>query len=183
VEFSFRPATPDDVAGVVATVKAVYEEYAFTWEAEGYHADLYELGDYYLAKGHRFAVAEAGSAVVGTVALELFPALPGQVGELVEYKGKVRLGGCDCALNRLYVHPEARRSGIGRALTAYVVDAARAEGRRAMEIWSDKRFMAAHELYAKFGAEQVGERICDDPDTSPEWGLVLSLQVGERDGT
>jgi len=176
VEFKVRPATPDDAPGAVAVVKAVYEEYGFTWEEEGYHADLYELGDYYLAHGHRFAVAEGASAILGTVALELFPPLPGSVGALVEFEGKVRLGGCDCALNRLYVHPKARRLGIGRALTAYVIDAARSDGRRAMEIWSDKRFVAAHDLYAQFGAKQIGERICDDPDVSPEWGLLLGLE-------
>ena len=175
MEFKVRPATQDDAPGAVAAVKAVYEEYGFTWEEGGYHADLYNLADFYLSQGHRFAVAEGTAGILGTVALEFFPPLPGSVGSLIDFGGKVRLGGCDCALNRLYVHPAARRLGIGRALTAYVLGAARLEGRHAMEIWSDKRFVAAHELYARFGAVQVGERICDDPDVSPEWGLVCAL--------
>ena len=175
MEFKVRPATPDDAPGAVATVKAVYEEYGFTWEAEGYHADLYNLGEHYLARGHRFAVAETPQGILGTVALEFFPPLPGGLGQLAEVNGKLRIGGCDCALNRLYVHPDARRFGMGRALTAYVVEAARVEGRRAMEIWSDKRFLAAHKLYAGFGVKQAGERILDDPDVSPEWGLWLAL--------
>ena len=173
MEFKVRPATPGDAPGAVAAVRAVYEEYGFTWEEGGYHADLYDLGGYYLDRGHRFVVAEGLEGILGTVALEFFPTLTGALGTLTRHGGKVRLGGCDCALNRLYVHPGARRLGIGRALTEYVIEAARAKGCQAMEIWSDKRFIAAHELYARFGARQVGERICDDPDVSPEWGLVL----------
>ncbi len=175
MSFTVRPASAADAPGAAAAVRAVYEEYGFTWEEDGYHADLYNLGDYYLANGHRFYVAETPEGIVGTVALEFFPALPGAQGELVRFEGKVRVGGCDCALNRLYVHPGARRLGIGRALTRQVIEAARLEGRGEMEIWSDKRFLAAHQLYAAFGAIQAGDRICDDPDVSPEWGLFIRL--------
>ena len=42
--------------------------------------------------------------------------------------------------------------------------------------WSDKRFEEAHGLYAKVGMGRVGERICDDPDKSPEWGFALALR-------
>jgi hypothetical protein len=45
-----------------------------------------------------------------------------------------------------------------------------------MELWSDKRFGPAHRLYGQFGAEVVGDRICDDPDKSPEWGLRIDLR-------
>ena len=173
--YQVRPATAADIPGVVDTIRAVYDEYGFTWEEDGYHADLYNLGEYYLARGHRFAVAESNGRVVGTVALEIFPALAGPVGEPTEISGKVRIAGCDCALNRLYVHPDARRLGMGRALTSYAIDAAREEKRFAMEIWSDKRFEAAHQLYAAFGAQVVGDRVLDDPDISPEWGLWLTL--------
>lgn len=175
MQFQVREATSDDIPGVVETVRAVYVEYGFTWEAEGYHADLYHLDRFYQAHGHRFLVASGPDGVVGTCALLRFPALPGSVGELVTVDGKWRVGGCDCALNRLYVHPSARRLGVGGALTQAVIDAARADGRRAMEIWSDKLFGDAHRLYGRFGATLVGDRILDDPDQSPEWGLVLRL--------
>jgi len=35
-------ATNADVEGIVRVVKAVYDEYGFTWDAEEYHADLYD---------------------------------------------------------------------------------------------------------------------------------------------
>jgi hypothetical protein len=44
-----------------------------------------------------------------------------------------------------------------------------------MEIWSDKRFAEAHALYRSLGAKLVGERICHDPEQSPEWGFLLDL--------
>lgn len=172
---SIRPAGNRDSEGVVTVIRAVFDEYGFTWEEGGYHADLYDLEGFYTAKGHTFFVAEVESAIVGTIALERYPALDGQIGELATLSGFVRVLGSDCSLERMYVHPTARRQGIGAELIAHVVGLARAEGRRAMELWSDKRFLDAHRLYARFGAREVGERICHDPDQSPEWGLVIEL--------
>jgi hypothetical protein len=47
--------------------------------------------------------------------------------------------------------------------------------RKNMQIRMDNRFTEAHLLYTKMGAEVVAERICDDPEQSPEWGLELKL--------
>lgn len=161
--------------GAIGTIRAVYEEYGFTWEPEGYHADLYDVRGQYLAEGHRFWVFVQNDEVLGTAALETYPRLPGRPGETVVQEGKVRVAGTDGSVERLYVHPSARRRGVARALMATVADAARDDGRSALEVWSDKRFLAAHRLYEALGASVVGERICDDPDVSPEWGLILPL--------
>jgi putative acetyltransferase len=173
---TIRLATADDAEGVVRTIRAVYDEYGFTWDAEEYHSDLYDLDGHYFAVGDQFYVAELPKrGVVGTVALQLFPALPGSPGTTVAHEGRIRAAGADCSLERLYVHPEARRLGLGQALTQRVIDEARARGRRAMELWSDKRFVDAHRLYQRMGAEVIGGRICHDPDQSPEWGLIIRL--------
>ena len=161
--------------GAVGTIRAVYEEYGFTWEPEGYHADLYDVRGQYLAEGHRFWVFVSEGVVLGTAALETYAPLAGKVGETVQVGGKVRVAATDGSVERLYVHPRARRRGVARTLMETVTDAARQEGRTALEVWSDKRFTAAHRLYEGLGAKVVGERICDDPDVSPEWGLVLPL--------
>jgi putative acetyltransferase len=171
-----RPATTADTGGVIRIIRAVYDEYGFTWEPAGYHADLYDLQGHYLDRGHGFWVAEqGGGTIVGTVALECFDLLPGAPGIIVEIDSTLRIGGCDCALERLYVHPAARRQGVGAALVETVLQEARRLGRRCLEIWSDKRFGDAHRLYGRFGAVPVAERICHDPDESPEWGLLLRL--------
>ena len=176
--YLFRVILPWDerwAEGAIETIRAVYDEYGFTWEPGGYHADLYDVRGQYLAQGHRFWVFVEDGRVLGTAALETYSLLPGRRGETVVKGGKVRVAATDGSVERLYVHPDARRRGIALALMETVVDAARADGRAALEVWSDKRFEGAHRLYERLGATVVGERICDDPDVSPEWGLVLPL--------
>lgn len=173
-----RPAQPEDAPEAVRVVKAVYDEYRFTWDAEEYHADLYDLKGHYLENGHPFFIAELeDGTVAGTAALDLFPTIPGEVGSLTTVDGRIRIAGADCSMERLYVHPSARRLGLGRQLCLALIGAARQHGRKQMEIWSDKRFEKAHALYESLGAKIVGDRICHDPDQSPEWGLILGLRA------
>lgn len=176
MDFVIRPATPEDSADAVRVVKAVFDEYGFTWDEDDYHADLYDLDTHYLKAGHGFWVAEVDGQVVGTAAIHVYPSLPGEAGRAIEHEGAQRAAGTDCSLERLYVHPDGRRKGIGYALTLKTIEEAKSQGRKAMEIWSDKRFVDAHRLYHRLGAEQIGDRICHDPDQSPEWGLVLKLK-------
>lgn len=172
---NIRPATQLDAPGAVATVKEVFDEFGFTWEAEGYHADLYDLEGHYLGPGHGFWVVELEGRIVGTAGLIVREAFPDEP-PVQTVEGAVRLGGTDCEMARLYVRPAARGQGVGRALAQRVADEARERGCRAMEIWSDKRFVDAHRLYQKLGAVVVADRVSDDPDLSPEWGLVLRLR-------
>jgi putative acetyltransferase len=157
---AIRRAERADAAAIAAVVRAVYDEYGFTWDEDGYHADLRDAAAHYRGA---FWVAEAGGEIVGTAGLEL---TDGHVGGL---------DGCDCSLERLYVLPRARGRGAGSALLRAVLDEARAHGRARLAIWSDKRLEGAHRLYERFGARVVAERVHDDPDSSHEWGLVLKL--------
>jgi putative acetyltransferase len=175
MSFLIRPATNADIPGVVDVIHTVFDEYSFTWEPEGYHLDLYHLEEHYDGVADRFFVGEFDGRIVGTIALALFDPIPGEAGVVSLLDGFLRVQGCDSALNRLYVHPSARRVGLGRGLMAHVINEARASDKQAMEIWSDKRFVDAHRLYGRAGAEVVGDRICHDPDQSPEWGLMLRL--------
>jgi putative acetyltransferase len=143
-----RRAVAADSAAARAVVRAVFDEYGFTWDEHGYHADLQDVEAAYAA----FFVVESGGRVVGTAGLTA--------------------GG---SLERLYVLPDARGSGAGSRLLRAVADEARRRGHARLEIWSDKRFVDAHRLYERHGARVVGERVHDDPDRSHEWGLVLEL--------
>ena len=178
-----RSATTADSAAVCAVIKAVYDEYSFSWDPETYHADLYDLEGFYFSRGDLFWVAEVDGFVVGTVALEFFDQIPGEPGSIYESSEALpRVGGCHCSLERLYVHPNARRGGVGAKLIETVFAEARSRGCTHLEMWSDKRFGDAHRLYGRFGAVVVGERICDDPDVSPEWGLMVDLTAQETAG-
>ncbi len=167
-----RPFRAGDEGGVVEAVKSVYDEYGFEWDPDGYHADLYDVPRHY--SHGAFLVADCGGRIVGTAALHVFGRLPDD-SELTLLDGFWRVGGSDCALERLYVPKPHRGRGIGRALTEEVIRLARQAGRRRMEIWSDKRFAEAHRLYESLGARLVGERLCHDTEQSPEWGFALDL--------
>jgi GNAT superfamily N-acetyltransferase len=143
-----RQARTDDSAAAAGVVRAVFDEYGFTWDELGYHADLRDVEAAYAA----FFVAERGGRVIGTAGLSP-----------------------EGTLERLYVVAEARGAGAGSALLAAVADEARRRGHTQLVIWTDKRFEAAHRLYVRAGARAVGERVHDDPDASHEWGLVLDL--------
>jgi putative acetyltransferase len=143
-----RPARSADSAAAAAVVKAVYDEYGFTWDEQGYHRDLRDVEAAYAA----FFVAELEGRIVGTAGLS-----------------------DQGSLERFYVLPEARGAGVGSALLAAVAEEARRRGHSELEIWSDKRFTDAHRLYQRHGARVVGERAHDDPDASHEWGLRLEL--------
>ena len=161
---------PEHAQGAIQVVRAVFDEYAFTWDEKGYHADLYDVPTHYFETNCPFYVAINQGEVVGTAALDCFEPISNDHSEVLP-----RIAGCDCALERLYVLPSARRLGIGSSLFEKVVAEAKRREKRRMEIWSDKRFGDAHRLYQRFGAKVVADRICDDPDVSPEWGLMLEL--------
>lgn len=156
VEWRIRPGRKEDSRAAAEVVRAVFAEYGFTWDAGGYHADLGDVE----AGFNAFWVAEADGRVVGCAGLRR------REGGLRDAEG---------SLERLYVLPEARGSGVGSALLAAVVEGARARGWARLEIWSDKLFEDAHRLYERCGAVVVAERVNDDPDESAEWGLVLEL--------
>jgi len=148
VSTRIRQAVAADSRGAAAVVRAVYDEYGFTWDERGYHADLEDVESSYAA----FFVAERDGEIVGTAGLTAHG-----------------------SLERLYVLPAARGGGLGSALLTAVVDEARARGHGRLEIWSDKLLVDAHRLYQHHGARIVGARVNDDPDSSHEWGLVIDL--------
>lgn len=172
-----RPLQPGDEEGVIQTIRAVYDEFGFLWDPEGYHADLYNLQTHFQPP-HQFWVAvDPTGQVQGTIGLEIFDPIPGPPGTTVlDQEGHQRIAGCDAELVRLYVHPKARRQGLGQKLTQTVVDHARQNHVKRLEIWSDVVFTEAHRLYARFGAVQIGHRKETDPEEFEEYGLMIELE-------
>jgi GNAT superfamily N-acetyltransferase len=58
-------------------------------------------------------------------------------------------------LRDLYVDPDARRTGVARALLASVADAARSEGAHRLSLQTEATNTRALDLYAKAGFEPV----------------------------
>ncbi|MBX3097265.1 MAG: GNAT family N-acetyltransferase, partial [Fimbriimonadaceae bacterium] len=162
-----RPCQREDSAQAMQVVQSVFGEYGFTWDGSDYFDDLAGLPDTY---PDGFWVAERNNEVVGVGGLERHDRFTGEPGQLVHVEDQLRVAGTDGELVRMYVLPSARKQGIGSGIGECICNEARYLGMRALEIWSDKKLEDAHRLYAKMGAVRVGERICDDPDESPEWG-------------
>ncbi len=139
-------------------VRAVFAEYGFIFEIEGWDSDVADIDANYLATG-AFWVACAEGTVVGCVGVK--PVAPGV-----------------CELKRLYVLASHRGHKLGELLSRRVLGWAAAHGYARVELWSDKKFPHAHALYRRLGFEVFGERLNDDPDQSHEWGFFLDLTAG-----
>ena len=75
---------------------------------------------------------------------------------------RFRLGiwteGLECYLAELYVVPDRRGQGVGRALMEEAMDAARAEGATYMELGTAEDDVAARALYESLGFDNRGGR-------------------------
>lgn len=175
-QISVRFVAERDIPQVIEAIRLTFDEFGFTWEADGYCRDLYELPHSYPRPDNYFWVAEVNGEVLGTVGISRHA----NQGEEVELHhdpqpGQSRVHGTDCELHRLYVHPRGRGTGLGKILLETALHQALADGCHAMEIWSDVKLTRAHEIYRKIGAIEVGKRILDDPDESLECGFGLPL--------
>jgi GNAT superfamily N-acetyltransferase len=146
--------------GPALVVEDVYREFGFTWEPHGYHHDVLHPEEAYPPPAAFFDVAVdvMTGDVVGTVGGESSDGV--------------------AELQRLYLFRAWRGKGVGRALLERFLSWARARGCTRAILWSDKRFTDAHRLYSRVGFRVMADRVCDDPDLSPEWGYTLDLVPG-----
>lgn len=144
---------------VVEVIGRVFAEYGMAFEPQGYDADLLDIPGSYFARGGWFGVIEDAGRVVGTVAV-------------------VPRDTTTCEIKRVYLLPEYRGRGYGRALVERVLGWARDRGCRTAIAWSDVRLETAHAVYERMGFERFGERTVDDIDRSREIGFRKDL--GDR---
>jgi putative acetyltransferase len=149
------PFEASHAAGVLDVIGAVFREYAMTFEPSGFDADLTDIRRYYPERGGRFWVLVDDGRVVGTVAV-----VP---------------TGAACEIKRLYLLPEYRGRGLGRALMQQTLDWATASGSRHIVAWSDARLTTAHGVYERMGFSRFGERTAEDADRSREYGFRKEL--------
>lgn len=139
-------------------VSAVFAEYGFPFAADDYDADVARPDEHYDGVRGWFRVAET-------------PA-----GDVVGCVGLTDEGGGEFELHRLYVLRSHRGSGLGAALTRWVIDEARARGAARLVLFSDIHFEEAHRLYRHLGFRCHRFRYAPDPWASREWGFEMVFE-------
>jgi GNAT superfamily N-acetyltransferase len=80
-----------------------------------------------------------------------------------------------CEMKRLFVRPEFRGHGIGRAITLALISAAREIGYRAMRLDTLPEMREAHKLYEELGFREIAA-YCSNPVEGVRY-LELDLSV------
>ncbi|MFC3126426.1 GNAT family N-acetyltransferase [Pseudoroseomonas globiformis] len=161
---TIRPGRDDDAADYIRLIGEAWAEYPnCILDVDAEVPELRALDSHFRATGGAVWVAEEAGHVSGMVA--------------------TRPLGSDRAweINKMYVEPAARGTGLAHTLLHGAEDYARAQGAERIVLWTDTRFEAAHRFYEKRGYVRSGSiRILDDISKSlefryakPAHGLVV----------
>jgi ribosomal protein S18 acetylase RimI-like enzyme len=119
--------------------------------------------DSFLASVRRLVDDPATEYLLGAVQ----PGAPPAGVVQLRYRWAVWRESHDCLLEDLFVAPEARRGGLGRALVAEAIERARARGCRRIELDTAETNAAARALYGAMGFD----------DGAYEGGRALFLRL------
>lgn len=155
---SIEPFAPSHASSVLDVIGSVFAEYAMTFDPRDFDSDLLDIERHYGGRGGWFFVLIDEGRVVGTVAAVPRDAVTAEV-------------------KRLYLLPEYRGRGQGRALMEHILDRIRRAGHGEAVAWSDLRLGTAHKLYDRLGFERIGRRTIDDIDQSNEYGFRKRLSA------
>jgi putative acetyltransferase len=154
-----RHARDDDGPGLIRLIGDVFAEYpGCVLDVDGELPELRSIATAFAAMGGQFWVAELGATIVGSVGWT-----PTGEHAVIE-------------LRKLYVARASRRRGLGNTLCQQIEQAARDSAARAIELWSDTRFIDAHRLYAKRGyVRGDATRDLHDKSHTTEFSFRLSF--------
>jgi len=156
-DLAVRPAGAADAVAVIELVGRVFHEYGFVWHPATEVADLLAFDRHYQAPRGAFFVVSREGSIVGSVGVE-------------------RTADGAAELHRLYLDPDLRGRGLGRALVLAVLEWCRVHGIGRLTLWSDTRFARAHLLYERMGFERIGEReLPEDPNRTREYGFARAV--------
>jgi ribosomal protein S18 acetylase RimI-like enzyme len=151
-----RAATPDDLQAVAG----LFADYA-AWLPidlgyQGFGAELAALpGKYAPPQGELLLARDPDGAPLGCVGLRA-----------IEPDGI-------CEMKRLYIAPEARGMGLGRALATAIIAAARAIGYREMRLDTLEGMTPTIALYGQLGFVRIGPYYAPTPPGTVFMGLSL----------
>jgi ribosomal protein S18 acetylase RimI-like enzyme len=95
------------------------------------------------------------------------------------------LGGGICEMKRMFVDPQFRGKGIGRALATRLIEVAREAGYTRMRLETSRMQIAAQGLYRSLGFQGIerydqGSEVYRACDVFMELSLLLPLGVAAR---
>lgn len=131
--FTIAEAVPGDLPDVAALFRAYAAELPIDLALQGFEAELAGLpGDYAPSRGAILIARDADGAALGCIGLR-------------------PLDHRICEMKRLYVHPAARQTGLGKALAVAVIEAAQRRGYREMKLDTLAQLEPAVALYRSLG--------------------------------
>jgi ribosomal protein S18 acetylase RimI-like enzyme len=151
-----RAETPEDLQAVAV----LFADYA-AWLPidlgyQGFEAELLALpGKYAPPRGELLLARGPDGAALGCVGLRAID--PDGV----------------CEMKRLYIAPEARGMGLGRALATAIIEAARTAGYREMRLDTLEGMTPAITLYEQLGFARIGPYYAPTPPGTVFMGLSL----------
>lgn len=137
-DFDIRPWQPQDRKAVVVLIATVLAEFGLAWQPEGADADVVAVEAFYQAQGGEFWVVEQGGQIVGTAAY--YPISRGE--NAVE-------------IRKMYLHPQARRQGLGQFLLSQLERHIHQRGFNLIWIETATIMNQAVKLYEKNGYEST----------------------------
>jgi len=151
-----RPGTGADAAAAAALVRQVLMEHGLPFDPWDLDADILAPEAHYAAGGGAFYVAtDAGGRIVGTAALQ-------------------RTGPSSGEVRKMFLLPEARGNGTGRALLDAVLAAARARQLERVTLTTRHRYGRAIRMYERAGFRLVGSAL---RPRGGDLGLVYELDL------
>lgn len=183
---SVRPVRDADADQLADLIGGVFDEYpGCVLDLDGIDADLRAWATHLTTRGGAgWVLVGDDGRLVACVGVTPTDALPAGAASVREAEPEPTPDTAVVELKRLYVHADARRGGIGRALVGRVESWARSRGGGAVVLWSDTRFTDAHRLYARLGYDQLAaRRHLDDPSDTTEVAFVrwLDERAGAHD--
>lgn len=130
--FTLTPASADDVADVAALFRAYAATLAVDLGPQGFEEELARLPGAYAPPRGALLLARGDGAAIGCIALR----------PLTESA---------CEVKRLYVRPDARGTGLGKALVAAILDEAARLGYHEIKLDTLEQMTPAIALYRGFG--------------------------------
>lgn len=136
MKFEIRNIGPDDNAAICTVIKTVFEEHGINRPGTAYYDEsLNHLSDSFSIDNSAYFVAALNNRVLGGAGIYPTNGLPGHTCELV----------------KMYLLPEARGAGMGKALIENCMNFAKNAGYRQIYLETMPELKKAVAIYEKLG--------------------------------